>query len=122
MSAQNQECPVREHEYYCRGCGQPLAKDFPGLFHPACLRIDKRHRTREKRRVMREEIGKRLRGLGCPNCGANLGSGARSGPEPFTGLGGEASRGASEPVSGTDMRNNRPNRRSTEARGFASEL
>lgn len=60
-------------QYHCRGCGVPLPFGFRGLFHPDCLKADKRRRTREKRRVEREKFEAWLRRLQCRECETSLG-------------------------------------------------
>lgn len=62
---------------YCRGCGKPFpAARRSALFHPLCLKADKRRRVAERRR---QEIGRRekwlkawLRRQHCPHCTASL--------------------------------------------------
>lgn len=65
-------------QYCCRGCGKKLPLGFGGLFHRACLKLDKRRRTRLKRRLdeqwFEELLRQRLERLNCPNCGAGFGN------------------------------------------------
>ncbi len=58
--------------YHCRGCGDPLPVAWRVLFHPDCLKADKRRRIREKRRREQERIWKWLRKNGCAGCQANF--------------------------------------------------
>jgi len=59
-------------QYYCRGCGQALAPDWHGQFHPECLKADKRKRTQQKRAEEREKFEAWLRRISCPACGINF--------------------------------------------------
>jgi predicted DNA-binding transcriptional regulator AlpA len=57
---------------YCRGCGGPLPPGWEGLFHPNCLKADKRrrvHEIRKKEQKKFQEWSKRR----CPSCGTRLG-------------------------------------------------
>jgi hypothetical protein len=56
--------------YYCRGCGKPFPAGVLAHFHKECLRIDKRERTRERRRKEQEMVQRSLDKLRCSNCGA----------------------------------------------------
>lgn len=86
-----------ETGYYCRGCGDPLPRSSRSLFHPDCLRADKRYRTREKRRLEREKLEAWLRRLRCRECGAQLGVKPQDGLRPAQEPLGEASQAHSEP-------------------------
>ena len=83
--------------YHCRGCGEPLPAKYAGLFHPDCLKADKRRRTREKRKTEQERIWKWLRKNACVECQAKFRSQARISQEPSENPLGEASRRHSEP-------------------------
>lgn len=63
--------PAQSH---CRGCGRLLPLGWRGLFHPDCLKVDKRRRVRQKRRLDRERFERWLGRLRCPECGSRLGS------------------------------------------------
>ena len=41
-------------QYHCRGCGEKLPPNCYALFHPECLKADKRLRTQEKRSLESE--------------------------------------------------------------------
>jgi len=58
----------RPHRYFCRGCGRPLEDRSRRYFHTACLRKDKRRRTREKRKAERKRFEKWARRLSCTCC------------------------------------------------------
>jgi hypothetical protein len=73
---------VRLTQHYCRGCGKPLPHGSHGLFHPDCLKADKRRRIWEKRRREQERIWKWLRKNGCAGCQANFRSQERISREP----------------------------------------
>lgn len=65
-----QSCPVLDNfQYRCRACGEPLPPGSRALFHPACLKEDKRHRTQEKRRLEKERILGLLCKIRCRHCG-----------------------------------------------------
>ncbi len=68
--------------HYCRGCGRLLPPGFKGLFHPDCLKADKRRRMQEKRRKEREKSWQWLRKHGCGECQAKFKSQAGVGQEP----------------------------------------
>lgn len=68
--------------YFCRGCGEPLPRDWHGQFHPECLQADKRRRTQEKRRLERARLQQWLQRQRCPRCGASLGQAAHPRPDP----------------------------------------
>lgn len=59
-------------DYFCRGCGEPLPSGFEGLFHPACLKADKRRRVREARQKLRGQFERWLSRQRCPDCGTRL--------------------------------------------------
>jgi len=63
--------PARHH--FCRGCGQPLMPGSRRLFHPDCLKEDKRRRVRQQRQQQYEQFARWLRQQTCPNCGAKCG-------------------------------------------------
>jgi len=79
--------------YHCRACGRLLAADSKSLFHPTCLRSDKRRRTAMKRQAERQRFEQWLDRQKCRRCGATLGLKAR-GPRPTVRPGREASRPA----------------------------
>ena len=58
--------------YFCWSCGGPLPPGWEGLFHPACLKADKRRRVREARHKIRMEFERWLGQKRCPKCGARL--------------------------------------------------
>ncbi len=82
--------------HYCRGCGRPLLSRGR-LFHPDCLKADKRRRVREKRREERERTRQWLRKHGCGECQAKFRSQAGIGQEPSENPLCEVSHGPSEP-------------------------
>ena len=88
---------VNVARHYCRGCGRLLPPDFKGLFHPDCLKVDKRYRTSEKRRHERERFEAWLKRQRCHDCGAKLGVKPQVGLRPAQERLGEASRRHSEP-------------------------
>ena len=65
------KAPAGSH-YFCRGCGQPLPAAWHALFHPECLKADKRRRTQEKRRLERARLQQWLHRQRCPQCGATM--------------------------------------------------
>ena len=69
-------------QHYCRGCSRPLPLGTTALFHPDCLKGDKRERMREKRRCEGEKFVSWLRRLRCPECGAKLELMAKKGHPP----------------------------------------
>ena len=85
-----------KRRHYCRGCGGTLALGWRGLFHPDCLKADKRHRTREKRRQEREKFQAWLSQQRCPRCGAKLGQKPDQRPRLLQEYPCEASHGALE--------------------------
>jgi hypothetical protein len=89
--------PEAKPRHYCRGCGGPLAPDFKGLFHPDCLKADKRRRMREKRNWERKRIWIWLRKHGCGECQARFRSQAGIGREPSNKRLCEVSQGPSKP-------------------------
>ncbi len=70
----------RQHRYYCRFCAEPLPSGSRELFHPDCLKADKRERMREKRRQERQKFERWLRGQGCSECVAKLLPSEKKGP------------------------------------------
>ncbi len=88
---------MRPAIHHCRGCGGLLAPDFKGLFHPDCLKADKRRRMREKRRKEREGTKQWLRKHGCGECQAKFRSQVGIGQEPSEEPLCEVSQGPSEP-------------------------
>jgi hypothetical protein len=58
--------------YFCRGCGGPLPPGLKGLFHPECLKADKRRRVREDREKKRWGLERLLSRVQCPQCGARF--------------------------------------------------
>jgi hypothetical protein len=61
------------HCHFCRGCGQPLPPGSRRLFHPDCLKADKRRRVREQRQQQYELFARWLLQQSCPKCGARCG-------------------------------------------------
>lgn len=59
--------------YYCRRCSKPLPAGWQGLFHPDCLKTDKRRRVQEQREKERRKFQKWLSRQECPKCGARFG-------------------------------------------------
>jgi hypothetical protein len=59
-------------QYFCRGCGGTLPLGWHGQFHPECLKVDKRRRTQEKRRLERQRFQAWLEHQRCPECGARM--------------------------------------------------
>jgi hypothetical protein len=59
--------------HYCRGCGGPLPPGWEGLFHPDCLKADKRRRVQEDRKREQRKFQEWLSKRRCPSCGARLG-------------------------------------------------
>jgi hypothetical protein len=57
-------------QYYCRGCGKPLLSGQRSLFHPECLKRDKRARTQQKRQREREKFEEWLARRKCHARGA----------------------------------------------------
>ena len=88
---------VKLTQHYCRGCGKPLLVSWRGLFHPDCLRADKRYRTREKRRHERERFEAWLKRRRCHECGAKLGVKPQDGLRPAQERLGETSQRHPEP-------------------------
>ena len=88
---------VNVTRHYCRGCGRLLPPGFKGLFHPDCLKADKRRRVQEKRRKEREKTWQWLRKHGCGECQARFRSQAGIGREPSNKRLCEVSQGPSEP-------------------------
>ncbi len=58
------------HHHFCRGCGQPLITGSRSLFHPECLKEDKRRRVRQQRKQQYELFARWLRKQTCSKCGA----------------------------------------------------
>jgi hypothetical protein len=81
--------------YHCRGCGRELPPSKRSLFHPDCLKVDKRRRVQEVRRRERIRFERWLSRQRCPQCGAELGTLAHP-PRPTAQPPREASQGAVE--------------------------
>jgi hypothetical protein len=77
------------HHHFCRGCGLPLITGSRSLFHPECLKEDKRRRVRQQRQQQHELFERWLRQETCPKCGARYGE---LRPDSVTGTACEASQ------------------------------
>jgi hypothetical protein len=64
--------------HYCRGCGGPLPRGWKGLFHPNCLKADKRRRVQEAREREHRKFQEWLSKRRCPACGARQGQRSNS--------------------------------------------
>lgn len=64
--------PSNVRGYFCRACGGPLPSGGHCLFHPLCLKVDKRRRVAEAREKERRKFEKWLSQQRCPECGAKL--------------------------------------------------
>jgi hypothetical protein len=84
---------VGKHTYHCRGCGQSLPSLSRCLFHPVCLKADKRRRVQETRQRERDKFERWLNRQKCPRCGAGLGSDEPISPLPSVRPTCEVSRG-----------------------------
>jgi hypothetical protein len=86
--------------YFCRVCGRQLPVGSRRFFHADCLKADKRHRTRETRRLEGERFEEWLKRQRCALCGAKFGASrvtGQSGQQRILRPGCEASRGGPEP-------------------------
>lgn len=73
MTTNRQQESSEIAHYHCRGCGRPLEPSSKALFHPDCLLVDKRRRTREQRQAEREKYQKWVTQQCCHRCGAKQG-------------------------------------------------
>ena len=84
-------------QHYCRGCGGLLPLGTRALFHPDCLKADKRERMRGKRRLEREKFERWMKLQRCPGCGARLAGMPKNNQQPIEKGSCEASHGTLEP-------------------------